>query len=67
VTGLPIGSIANAEEIVKVLQGLFRVSQRTLEDIGVLGGANCSFVAAFAHWLLDLTIDVEDDTGTLIY
>jgi hypothetical protein len=67
VTGFPMGSISNTDDIAKVLHGLFQLSRGTLEYIDVVGGANCSFIAAFAHWLLDLTLYVEDDTGILIY
>src|SRR5271156_4443823 len=67
VTGIPMGSISNADDIAKALHGLFQISRGTLEYIEVVGGANCSFIGAFAHWLLDLTVHVEDDAGTPIY
>jgi hypothetical protein len=67
VTGIPMGSISNADDIAKALHGLFRISRGTLEYIEVVGGANCSFIGALAHWLLDLTVHVEDDAGTPIY
>ena len=67
VTGIPMGSISNADDIAKALHGLFQISRGTLEYIDVVGGANCSFIGAFAHWLLDLTVHVEDDAGTPIY
>ena len=31
------------------------------------GGLSCAFIGAFSQWLLDLTIQVEDEAGTLIY
>jgi hypothetical protein len=67
ITGLPMGSISNADDIAKALHGLFQISRNTLEYIEVVGGANCSFIGAFAHWLLDLTVHVEDDAGTPIH
>lgn len=45
-TGLPVGSISDAEDIAKALYGLFQISRSTLEYIDVVGGANCSFIAA---------------------
>lgn len=67
ITGLPMGSISNADDIAKALHGLFQISRGTLEYIEVVGGANCSFIGAFAHWLLDLTVHVEDDAGVPIH
>ena len=65
--GFAPGSISNAEDIAKALHGLFQISRNSLEYIEVVGGANCSFIGAFAHWLLDLTVHVEDEVGTGIY
>lgn len=65
--GLPKGSISPAEDVAKVLHGLFEISRGTCKQIEVIGGPSCSFIAAFAHWLLNLTIHVEDSEGTLIY
>ena len=66
-SGLPRGSISSSEDIAKALHGLFQISRGTHERIEILGGPNCSFIGAFAHWLLNLTIQVEDDAGALIY
>ena len=65
--GFAKGSISNAEDIAKALHGLFQISRNSLEYIEVVGGANCTFIGAFAHWLLDLTVHVEDEVGTTIY
>ena len=67
VTGLPMGSISNADDIAKALHGLFQISRSSLKYIEVVGGANCTFIGAFAHWLLDLTVYVEDEEGATIY
>ena len=66
-TGLPRGSISSSEDIANALHGLFRISRGMLERIEILGGPNCCFIGAFAHWLLNLTIQVEDNAGNLIY
>jgi hypothetical protein len=66
-SGLPRGSISSSEDIAKALHGLFQISRGTHERIEILGGPNCSFIGSFAHWLLNLTVQVEDDVGTLIY
>jgi hypothetical protein len=66
-TRLPTGSISNTDDIAKALHGLFQISRSTLKYIEVVGGANCSFIGAFAHWLLDLTVHVEDEAGTPIH
>ena len=66
-TGFPMRSVSNAEDIAKALHGLFQISRNSLEYIEVVGGANCAFIGAFAHWLLDFTVHVEDEVGTTIY
>jgi hypothetical protein len=66
-TRMPIGSISNTDDIAKALYGLFQISRGTLKYIDVIGGANCSFIGAFAHWLLDLTVHVEDVSGAIIF
>ncbi|CAO1605241.1 hypothetical protein XANCAGTX0491_008763 [Xanthoria calcicola] len=59
--------VSNIEDIAKALRGLFRVSQGELARITVMGGMNCAFIAGFAHWILNLKVYVEDETGRLIY
>lgn len=66
-SGLPRGSISPPEDIAKALHGLFQISRGAQEQIEIIGGLSCSFIGAFAKWLLNLTIHVEDDTGTSIY
>lgn len=66
-TGLSMGSISNAGDIAKALHGLFQISRGSLEYMVVVGGANCTFIGAFAQWLLDFTVHVEDETGTTIH
>lgn len=67
ITGLPAGSISNANDIAKALHGLFQISRGTLEHISVVGGANCAFIGAVSHWLLDFTVYVEDEKGNPIF
>lgn len=55
------------EATAKALQGIFRVSQGTIEKITLLGGPECAFLAAFAYWLLDLSVNVEDDESKVIF
>ena len=66
-SGLPRGSTSPSEDIAKALHGLFQISRGAQEQIEIFGGPNCSFIGAFAHWLLNLKIHVEDNEGTLIY
>ena len=64
-SGLPSRSISASEDIAKALHSLFQISQSMQERIEILGGPNSSFIGAFAHSLLYLTIQVEDDVETL--
>ncbi|KAL9619903.1 MAG: hypothetical protein Q9160_005550 [Pyrenula sp. 1 TL-2023] len=60
-------SISPPEDVARALHGLFQVSRGVHEQIEILGGPNCAFIGAFASWLLDLNLHIEDDNGTLIY
>lgn len=66
-SGLPRRSESSAQDVAKVLHGLFQISQGARERIQIIGGPSCSFVGAFAHWLLNFTVYVEDDSGTIIH
>jgi hypothetical protein len=66
-TGLPEGSISNAGDIAKALHGVFQVVRGSIEQINVIGGPNCAFIGAVAHWLFDLTVYIQDESGALIF
>ena len=53
--------------IAKALNGLVQVSNGSLESVQFLGGADCGWIAAFAHWLLDLSVEIRDTTGETLY
>lgn len=54
-------------DIAKALHGLFDVSLGTRDSITVLGGPECGFIAAVAHWVLGLQIYVEDIDGQHVF
>lgn len=66
-SGRPHTRAARAPEIAKVLHSLFRLSTKKVEQITVVGGVECAFAAAFAHWALRLQIQVKDVEGDLIF
>jgi hypothetical protein len=66
-TGLPAGSISNADDIAKALHGIFQVARGSIQQINVIGGPNCAFIGAIAHWLFDLTVYVQDESGAPIF
>ena len=39
----------------------------TVESMSIVGGVECAFIAAFARWLLDLSVYVEDEQGVVIF
>jgi len=55
------------KELAKVLKGLFDVSNGTITKIHIAGGADCAWLAAVALWLLELSVQVQDPTGEIIY
>lgn len=63
------GSRARADSvaIARALHGLIQVSNGSLESVQFLGGADCGWIAAFAHWLLDLSVEIRDPSGETVY
>ncbi|KAI9885719.1 MAG: hypothetical protein M1823_002484 [Watsoniomyces obsoletus] len=55
------------KDIARVLTGLFKISKGEKSNMTVNGGSECAFIAAFAHWLLGLSVHVEDEKGSLIF
>ncbi|KAL9616789.1 MAG: hypothetical protein Q9160_008386 [Pyrenula sp. 1 TL-2023] len=54
-------------DIARVLLGLFDISNGVRERITVIGGAECSFIAAISQWLFDFKIQVEDSQGKTLF
>ena len=57
----------NAEDIAKVLHGLFKVSRGDAAYIVVNGGSECAFIAALADWLLNLKVQVQNNNGITLF
>ncbi|KAG4257940.1 hypothetical protein FPRO03_02895 [Fusarium proliferatum] len=55
------------KDIALVLKEVFEVSAGRLNRVFMSGGADCAWVAAVAHWLLDLRVEVQNQDGTIIY
>lgn len=55
------------EDIAKAMRGLFQISNGTISDITITGGRECAFIAAFAQWLLNFKIYVEDKSDAVVY
>lgn len=58
---------SNAIDIAKALKALFQITRAEVESITLLGQHECAFMAALAHWLFDLAIYIEDDTGEVLF
>ncbi|KAL8749451.1 MAG: hypothetical protein Q9184_006808 [Pyrenodesmia sp. 2 TL-2023] len=58
---------SNASHIAKALHGLFQITRGNVERITLLGQHECAFIAAFAKWLFDLRIFIEDDAGSVFF
>lgn len=58
---------ASSEAVAKVLKGLFDVSNGHMEQITLAGGSDCAWIAAVAHWLLELAVEVQAPPGDAIY
>ncbi|KAH7168332.1 hypothetical protein DER46DRAFT_679623 [Fusarium sp. MPI-SDFR-AT-0072] len=55
------------KDIALVLKQVFEVSTGRVDRLFLSGGADCAWIAAVAHWLLDLRVEVQDQDGTMIY
>jgi hypothetical protein len=55
------------KDIAIVLRQLFEVSAGRMDRLYLSGGADCAWIAAVAHWLLDLRVEIQDQDGTTIY
>ena len=58
---------SNAIDIARALDALFQITRGEIETITLLGQNECAFIAAFAHWLFDFTIYVEDEAGEVLF
>ena len=65
--GDPIPFVANIEDIAKTVRSIFQISTKKVARISVFGGYECGYIAALAHWLFNLKIYVEDESGAVIY
>ena len=59
--------LSPAEDIARVLTGLFDVSEGVRDQIVVTGGAECMFVAAISEWLFNFKTHVENDEGDTLF
>ncbi|KAF5635269.1 uncharacterized protein FTJAE_6432 [Fusarium tjaetaba] len=52
-------SSGSPKDIALVLKEVFEVSGGRLDRLFLSGGADCAWIAAVAHWLLDLRVEVQ--------
>ncbi|KAF5602653.1 hypothetical protein FPCIR_1773 [Fusarium pseudocircinatum] len=60
-------SPGSPRDVAFVLKEIFEVSVGRLDRLFLSGGADCAWIAAVAHWLLDLRVEVQDENGTIVY
>ncbi|MCJ1431958.1 hypothetical protein MMC27_001314 [Xylographa pallens] len=53
--------------IAKALEGIVLVSNRSLESIQLLGGADCGWIAAVSHWLLELSVEIRNSSDEVLF
>ncbi|KAL8739828.1 MAG: hypothetical protein Q9190_007405 [Brigantiaea leucoxantha] len=58
---------SNAKDIADTLHGLFKISRGEVDHVIVNGGSECAFIAAIAHWLLNLRVRVLNSSGHLVF
>lgn len=62
-----LSEASDPDDIAWALQGVFDVSRSLRNRITVVGGAECSLIAALSQWLFDLKIHVEDSHGNTLF
>lgn len=55
------------KDVAKALTGLFDISMGMKKSITVVGGYDCAFISAVAHWIFNLEVYVEDQNGNVIF
>lgn len=55
------------EDTAKTLRALFEITRGVRDSVTVVGGIECSFIAAISHWLFDLSLFVEDGDGNPLF
>lgn len=58
---------SNAKDIANALDGLFKISRGDADHMVVIGGSECAFISAVAHWLLNLRVLVRNSAGRVIF
>jgi hypothetical protein len=53
--------------IAKALKAVAKVSNGSLEQVRIIGGMDCAWIAAVAHWLLDISVEARNASGDIIY
>ncbi|RGP76716.1 hypothetical protein FLONG3_5156 [Fusarium longipes] len=51
----------------EALKQVFEIATGRLDRLFVSGGAHCAWIAAVAHWIFDLSVEVRDPDGDVIY
>ena len=62
-----VPTMSEPENIAKAVRGLFELSKGNISRMTVTELIECAFVAAFAHWLLNLKVYVGDQAGRVIH
>ncbi|KAF3112840.1 hypothetical protein TWF102_004234 [Orbilia oligospora] len=58
----------NAVQIATALFGLNQVSSGKINEVLIVGGADCALIAAIASWLLDLDVEIRiAGTGQVVF
>ncbi|KAI0537150.1 hypothetical protein GGR58DRAFT_527574 [Xylaria digitata] len=54
-------------DIARALHALFDISTNKKTSVTIVGGAECSFIAAVAHWIFSFDISVEGMDGQVVF
>ncbi|KAI0116359.1 hypothetical protein GGR51DRAFT_501101 [Nemania sp. FL0031] len=54
-------------DIARALHALFEISSGQKKSVAVVGGAECSFIAAMAYWIFNFDVYVEDMDERLVF
>ena len=60
-------SAGTPKAIATVLEQVFQISLGALDQLHLSGGADCAWIAAVAHWIFDLRVELRNENGDIIF
>lgn len=63
----PDSSCGEPKQVAHALEGLAKISSGLMKSMVLKGNSECAFLAAIAHWLLDIRVVIQDTSGDIVF